>query len=671
MSAFRPPLVLILLILVVTYSFVFSATEDSLKTGAPPDSVKPILFVRDSAKVIQPPPDSNIIYSVLQDSSKFIPIRQVYDEPLVDTSIVVSLIDFRNTKIVDILTALAKANNVNMSIDQIIDRTATVYFKNIRLNNFLEFLISEYALSYEKKDGLLKIYKSQPPPPPGPTQRVEFAKDRLTIDVTGLDISDLARKLVESTGYNVIVDRGASGKVSGFIKQADFEGGLTGFLQSNGFELAKRGEVYFISAIDTKKVGQTQYIPGGVTISDSLISLNVKDADLKPLLDEIASKAGLQVIYYGDIQGKVSARCKGLSPEEAFQYILRGTGQTYSREENIFFVGPTTMNELATTRLIRLKHLAAANILELIPEALASKLTLKIVREQDALMAVGPLELVDQLEHYISEIDHPPAQVLIEALVVDYVFTDHYEFGIEARSFPFADSIRLGDTYYPSIDYTADSKVLNRSIQDLANQFSIKNVGRLPANFFVRLNALAQEGKANIKSRPQIATLNGHEAKIDVGTTQYFLLKTETNYGVGQPSVSTQVSEKFETIEASMSLTITPWVNASNEIIATIHPEFNTPQGAFDSRVPPTINHRILDSNVRLRDGETIVLGGLIQTNENVSDTKFPILGDIPLLGRIFRNRFKTKTNSELVIYLTPKIYYGSEGAVDISKYRK
>jgi len=285
-------------------------------------------------------------------------------------------------------------------------------------------------------------------------------------------------------------------------------------------------------------------------------------------------------------------------------------------------------------------------------------------------MAIGPLQVVNDLEKYIAKIDYPPPQILIEALVVDYVFTDRLDYGVKAADFFLGDSTSAGQIYYPGIDVTGSSEELNRDLAYWADKLNIANVGKLPADFYVRLNALAKEGKANVRSRPRIATLNGHEAKIDVGTTQYYLLKTETTYGVGQATPSTQISEKFQTIEASMSLTITPWVNESREIIATIHPEFNTPQGSFDSKVPPTINHRILDSNVRLRDGETIILGGLIQATETENIDKFPILGDIPVLGWLFKNRSKIKTNSELVIYLTPRIYYGSEGAVDISKYK-
>lgn len=103
-----------------------------------------------------------------------------------------------------------------------------------------------------------------------------------------------------------------------------------------------------------------------------------------------------------------------------------------------------------------------------------------------------------------------------------------------------------------------------------------------------------------------------------------------------------------------MELKIIPWVSASGEITVEIHPEFSTPKGSLDPTRPPTIDHRILDSTVRLREGETIILGGLRQTIDNVTINKFPILGSIPLVGRLFQNRSKNKTTAELLILVTP-----------------
>ena len=161
-------------------------------------------------------------------------------------------------------------------------------------------------------------------------------------------------------------------------------------------------------------------------------------------------------------------------------------------------------------------------------------------------------------------------------------------------------------------------------------------------------------------SRPQIATLNGHTASLKIGTTQYYLLRTQTPYQ-NPNQVLIQQSQRFEKIEANVVLEITPWVSASGEITADIRPEFSTPVGEFDPDIPPTINTRVLESTVRLRDGETIILGGLIQDEERITYSKVPILGGLPLVGRLFRSKSSERVKSEQVIFLTPHVFYGDE----------
>lgn len=589
-------------------------------------------------------------------------------QPLVDTTIVVPLLDFRNTKVGDILSALARQYQLNIWIDPYIDKAATIRLENATLNDIFRFFVAEYHLSCERSGALLKITNA--PAPIIQRPRIVRCQDStLSVDVQGLEIGEFIRLLSDSCGINIIPAGSLSGIITGYVKEAVLESGLRAILNSNGFELFSQDGLYKVFHLATA-AGGSPIIPG-VNIQNGQISLNVINSDLRGLIDNITDRLGLHVFIYGPIEGTVSAKCRGLSAAAAFDYILRGSKYTFALEDSTYFIGPATMTEITISRLVRLKHLMAQGIIELIPEALAAKAVLKLVREQNGLMVTGPLGVVNEIAQYIEQIDYPPAQILIEALVVDYNITNRTEYGIRATSFPLGDSGRPGQRYYPDIDLTGGASELNRDLRYWADKFNITNIGTLPDDFYVRLNALARDGKANVRSRPRIATLNGHEARIDVGTTQYYLLKTETTYGVGQQTPTSQVTEKFQTIEAAMSLTLTPWVNATNEILVTIHPEFNTPQGNFDPNVPPTINHRILDSNVRLHDGETIILGGLIQTSENETVEKFPLLGDIPVLGWLFKNRSKIKTKSELVIYLTPHIYYGAEGAVDISKLQK
>ena len=107
-------------------------------------------------------------------------------------------------------------------------------------------------------------------------------------------------------------------------------------------------------------------------------------------------------------------------------------------------------------------------------------------------------------------------------------------------------------------------------------------------------------------------------------------------------------------LETGITLEITPWVGAAEEITVLIHPDIKDPK--IISREHSTITQRTLDTTVRVKDGETIVIGGLIQRNETASESKVPVLGSIPLLGNLFKESRKEYTDTELIIVVKPKL---------------
>ena len=197
-----------------------------------------------------------------------------------------------------------------------------------------------------------------------------------------------------------------------------------------------------------------------------------------------------------------------------------------------------------------------------------------------------------------------------------------------------------------------------KSVTIFGKEINLENLGVLPNDFYLKLQAMEQQGIANVTSRPLIATLNGHKATLSVGTTQYFLLKTTTPY-LNQNQTVFQESQSFQTIEADVKMEITPYVGASGTITVEVKPDFQTPVGALSSDIPPTISKRSMNSTLVMKEGETIVLGGLVQETQSETATKVPILGSIPLLGKLFSSTSTSKRKGELLIYITPHISYG------------
>ena len=160
------------------------------------------------------------------------------------------------------------------------------------------------------------------------------------------------------------------------------------------------------------------------------------------------------------------------------------------------------------------------------------------------------------------------------------------------------------------------------------------------------INALITDGKAQVLARPNITTIQGHEAVINIGGE---VPVTETS--VSNSITTTSVSYK----EAGIILRYTPRVNGDGTITAEVHTEVSSPLYVEEMKAY-RFQSRSADTTVRLRDGETMVIGGLIGSEEAKSLSKIPFLGDLPILGAFFRNVRRSKTDSEIMIFLTAHV---------------
>lgn len=491
---------------------------------------------------------------------------------------VIPSLNVKDADLRDVFRAIGAEHNLNLAVDNGIDRRVTVRLSNVSAIDALLFLSDEYGIVIEQVGAVLRLRRPDEIAPLPREIPVVVRDGLITLELAGDDIHAAARAISEKTGANVVIQQGVGGYISGYIQDAPVETGLRSVFESNGFSLSKKDGIYFIG------------------------------------------QPGIEV--------------------DAF------------RPRN------------SSTRLIRLKHVKAEGMVERLPEHLRQKAAFQVIKEQNGIVAVGSDDVIAEAQDFFDQIDIPTPQILIEALVVDFEETDLVQVGATfgRRGAPPAGGYNFGagDEQRGGYFWEGDGDRTRSMLGFWGDLFGFGSIGRLPSDFYLRLQALVHEGRAEVRSRPQIATLSGHTASISVGTTQYYILKSIVGYPIpGQPG-SGEV-EHFERVDANVTLEITPWVSASGEVTAEIRPEFATPVGMLDPRVPPTINNRVVNTTVRLRHGETVVIGGLIQETQSVSYNKVPVLGSIPLLGHLFRNRRHDTRKSELVIFITPHVFYGDE----------
>lgn len=578
-------------------------------------------------------------------------------------------LSFKDADVRDIFRALSHQHGLNIFLDNSIAKRTTISLNRLRVVDAIRFLCEQNGLALDFGGGVFRITPDPQAIPPVSVPVVGYEDGLLSLELRNDDLEAVVLEVQKKSGKNILLMGGTTGSVSGRLMDVDFDVGFTHIMNNNGFSVQKKNGIYIVSRLDyfVGTAGPSQRSgPYWVSVKDSFVTVDVTNAPIERVLTDMIRQMNTDLVVYNQLSGSVTVRATSVPLDKALDMILRNSNLTYRESDGVYFVGEKANKALISTRLLSLKYLRAEQTLEMLPQSITSQATIKVMKEHNGFVVIAPGDVVEQLREVLAQIDRPVAQVLIEAIVVDYDLTKASEFGIQTGILGRSDTtvVSRKGMYIPGIDVQWGGHDLNHYLRKagtatiFGKTVDLASLGRLPGDFYLNLKALEKDGLANVRSRPILATLNGHKATLSIGTTQYFLLKTTIPYR-DQNQVVFQESQSFHTIEADVRLEITPFVGADGLITLDIKPDFKTPVGQLSSEIPPTINSRSLSSTVIVREGETIVLGGLVQEAESEIKTKVPILGSIPLLGKLFSSTEKTNRKAELLIYVTPRISYG------------
>jgi type II secretory pathway component GspD/PulD (secretin) len=258
-----------------------------------------------------------------------------------------------------------------------------------------------------------------------------------------------------------------------------------------------------------------------------------------------------------------------------------------------------------------------------------------------ALPTPGQLALVGSppglrtAREFIEKVDVVAPQVVLDTEVLELDENAAKNLGIQLGS------TVLSTTYTESTPPPDPSGTIPRLGR-------LQGFGRTPLSFTAQLNLAISSGRGRVLADPRITTLSGRTATIRAGDTLSILTTTAGNAG----TIATTQVQSFQT---GVTLDITPLVDAQGGVTVALHPVVNSLLGLSAGGVPE-ISTRDTQTTVHLRDNETLVIGGLIQENETSTNTKIPLLGDVPLVGRVFRNEQRTSSRNELIIVVTPHL---------------
>lgn len=395
--------------------------------------------------------------------------------------------------------------------------------------------------------------------------------------------------------------------------------------------------------------------PGPVITNESnqTISLDYKDADINAILRSLAWSYGLNLVTGTDVKGKVTINLKNVTLDEALDAILTASGYVHIRRGNIIYISSGAAEGIdLTSEPVYLKYLKAAEVQNLLRKVISSKGDIKVDEVSNMLIITDFSANVEKIKTLINRIDIPPQQVLIEVKIVDITSKDLENLGVtwSADNKPIGNKGGLFNRNTRFQEELKTTTTLAGPSGSLSGgQFKINTLNFKGLSLTATLDALCQDQKANLLASPSIAVLNNREARIVIGEKVPYKERTQTTTG-------TTETTKF--IDVGTTLRVMPSINADGYITMLIHPEVSSVSALLDAG--PRITTREADTTVRVKEGETIVIGGLIKQEDSRTRSKVPLVSDIPIIGLLFSNRSKDQSQTELAVFITPTILYSS-----------
>ncbi|MBD3321671.1 MAG: hypothetical protein GF350_11305 [Chitinivibrionales bacterium] len=561
-------------------------------------------------------------------------------------------IDVKDTDIRDVVRTISKGYDLNIIMDKDVTGKVTVHLSDVPIMEGLKTLVSSLGLEVVREGAVYRIRKASDEE----VKSIKYIRGKLTVDVLNMDVREFLKELSSKTAVSIVPDNNVEGKISGKLYQVDLEDGLRALLETSGFKVTKRRNIYSVTSEETargisrstarrrRSGGRSEFF---VDYSNGLLSLEVSNGDLEDVVKAISEQSEVEIITYGNLKADVNAKLEKMPLNEALALLLGGTKYTFIEKDQIILIGdrnPASHSgqALSTSELIHLRHIKAEGIAKILPKNIQAT-NIKEVKEQNALLVSGTSEDIVATHDFLKKIDIPTPQVVIDVLVVEYSRDIDREFSLELKAG--SGDMPKGKFEFPGLmgttrlDFTRDALDPIQSGVETA-------LGHLSEQFYATLRFLESENKAKILAQPSITVLNGHKANIDVSQTQYFRIVGGT---------AEQPTYQFRPISIGINLNITPWISRSGQITADIQPDISNPMGINEDGYP-NVFKRSISTTVRLEDGETLVLGGLLRSDDQVAHSKVPFLGDIPIIGFIFRSNKKINTQTNLVIYITPHI---------------
>lgn len=585
----------------------------------------------------------------------------------------------------EFMRGIADAHKLNISVDPAIQQEVVNNFANATVSDVLIFICKEYELSINFIGSIMSIVKYDAPKPvvvetPKKVIQINYDKsgDKLFLDLNDDSLETVAKLITQKSKKNMVLASGVTPKlVSSYIEDMPFDNAMEKFGIANDLSITKTEDGFYLidkkiitnesnnnktDNRNTNKSNKTTGRNSGNNIAEEFsfnaksnldISVFGSDVQIADVIKSVASETGTDYYFVSDIKDKTTVNVQSTSFQGLLENLLQGTEITYEYRDGIYIIGERKTEGLRMTKVIQLQHRSVEKVTENIPANIKQNVDVKEFVDLNSLILSGSHPQIKEIELFIKQIDKVVPVVLIEVMIVDYSNKRTNSTGIE---------VGLGDnptTTTATILSDPSVNLSSNSINDLIESFNgygILNLGKVTPNFYVNIKALESQGILNVKSTPKLATLNGHEATMSIGNTEYYF--EQTNNVITNTSTQNITTKTYKSVNADLSITIKPFVSGDDQITL----EITVNQSDFTEKIepgaPPGSVSRDFTSYIRVKDQEMVLLGGLEEKATRESGSGVPFLSRIPIIKWFFSSRTKEKSRSKLNIFIKPTVIY-------------
>lgn len=388
----------------------------------------------------------------------------------------------------------------------------------------------------------------------------------------------------------------------------------------------------------------------------TFVTLKYDNADIREVLRLIALRGGMNLILDDSVSGRFTIDVRAVPLDEFFGIVLRTNGLAARRVGTSLLIAKEAQlrEKIDATQAatFRLNNADAKTVSGILAKVVDKSVQLISDDRTNSLLVVGTGEDLTKVKNAIRALDVPAPQVVIEVKLVEIETSAIRDVGGQ---------LGFGGSKFGVSSNVADPSVVSNGAPTAGNpsgpgaQIYFAALGNFTSNLNARINASIKTGEARVLANPRIATQDSQKATLKI-VNKVPVIKTQ--FAGGQGGNAAVATESVDFQDIGEQLDITPRIDTNGFVTMELEPRISVRgKDVIVSGNPvPEINERYLKTKLRVADGDSVVIGGLVRRNINRAISKFPVLGDLPVVGFMFRQETTSSDETEVIVEVTPHI---------------